>query len=962
MVRTRIVSPRRHRSAHNPLILWTFGLACALTACDHGATAETTTDARTADGDAADFRPADGDTADLGRDDGGEPDASEPDAGEPDAEVPDPPDRAPLFVEGCPRPGKASARQIDSPDFKVEGPDAIGGPGDFLLMNTKAAFVITGTGPVKTYFYYPGILVDAVPLDGCRQLAPDRFDEIGWLAGRLVPNDFARSILRALEGTEFEVVNDGADGGEARVRVHARDNIQWLVEMELIKSAFTGGGVRPLSETLGVDFTIDYVLPPDSPVLRVEVTLTNTLGTPVRVLDAAMTLFGDTAPTTFFHDVSADVGGFSLRTGLPWIVSRAGDGAWAVARANANLATANIAGVDALLDFNTAINPPALQPAGTEGDQRTTTWFVAVSDRDLNHAVAPLHDLNPLGLRRQPYMLGELAGQVVDASTGAGVPGAVVTVELENRNGDWAPIDELRADAEGRFAGLVPDVGTPLRLSAAAPGRAADTAPTDFDPAAPEPARLTLSPAGSLSLAVRDEADRALPAKVDLWREGRLAFSFSSLGDGRFDVPPGDYDLSVSRGFEYPIHRQALTVAPAVETAVAATLPRLIDTAGYLSADAHMHAGPSPDSRVLVAERIAGSAAVGLQVAIGTDHEIVRDWNEGVRDTGLGEWIVAVGGQEVTANLPEHINAYPLNPLPRAEQFRGGPVPWYGLALGEIFGAIRERGAGVVQLNHPRLGCSYLCLIDYDRLTGLPRLADPTALSFAPNAELWSWDFDAVELLNGLRSPFLDPERPKNTGIFDDWQSFLNLGHRVTATGVTDVHGTDVGSPRMYIGFDGTSLADFVPDDLTAAIHTGRVLISAGAFARIEARGAGGATAGMGELVAADDGVVQLQVRIEALPEIDVTRILVFSNCDLVAEVPATDPDAALKFEGEIGVMVGQDAHLTVVAFGERPMPPEFRDYDPSGTPRLITNAFYVDADGDGVWTPPGGKACDYAL
>ena len=37
-------------------------------------------------------------------------------------------------------------------------------------------------------------------------------------------------------------------------------------------------------------------------------------------------------------------------------------------------------------------------------------------------------------------------------------------------------------------------------------------------------------------------------------------------------------------------------------------------------------------------------------------------------------------------------------------------------------------------------------------------------------------------------------------------------------------------------------------------------------------------------------------------------------------------------------------------------------DYDPSRTPRVTTNAIYVDADEDGVWTPPGGKSCNYTL
>jgi len=50
-----------------------------------------------------------------------------------------------------------------------------------------------------------------------------------------------------------------------------------------------------------------------------------------------------------------------------------------------------------------------------------------------------------------------------------------------------------------------------------------------------------------------------------------------------------------------------------------------------------------------------------------------------------------------------------------------------------------------------------------------------------------------------------------------------------------------------------------------------------------------------------------------------------------------------------------------VAAFGRDAMPRGLRNYDPSATPRAMTNAIYVDLAGDG-FDAPGGKACDYAI
>lgn len=131
--------------------------------------------------------------------------------------------------------------------------------------------------------------------------------------------------------------------------------------------------------------------------------------------------------------------------------------------------------------------------------------------------------------------------------------------------------------------------------------------------------------------------------------------------------------------------------------------------------------------------------------------------------------------------------------------------------------------------------------------------------------------------------------------------------------------------------------------------------VSTGAFARVAL-----GDAGPGDTVTLPAGSGALQVHLEALPEVDVTRFKVFANCDEIAEVATTAPGEIVKFDGEVPLALPADAHVVVVAFGEGRYGLGLPDFDPTGIPRVTTNPLYVDADGDGLFTPPGGKTCTY--
>lgn len=114
-----------------------------------------------------------------------------------------------IFAAGCPAEGGTVARTLTSPDEHLDGVDALGGPGDTVLMNTRAAFVISDPANPKTYYSYGGIPIDAVAVDGCAQSVPEKFGEMGFVIGQLDIGDFLSSQIRMFRGDRVEIVADG---------------------------------------------------------------------------------------------------------------------------------------------------------------------------------------------------------------------------------------------------------------------------------------------------------------------------------------------------------------------------------------------------------------------------------------------------------------------------------------------------------------------------------------------------------------------------------------------------------------------------------------------------------------------------------------------------------------------------------------------------------------------------------
>lgn len=165
-----------------------------------------------------------------------------------------------IFRKGCPKVGFAHARLLEGPG-ELSGEAVIADQGDVLLMNERVAFVIQDpTQTSRTWWYYGGQIVDAVPLKNCQQSEEDRLNSLGMVLGEGEITALDQAVMRAFKGERIEIIHDGSGGGEARVRVHGQDAPMWLVEFELLSRAMKAGRPRLRSDELGVSMWVDIYL------------------------------------------------------------------------------------------------------------------------------------------------------------------------------------------------------------------------------------------------------------------------------------------------------------------------------------------------------------------------------------------------------------------------------------------------------------------------------------------------------------------------------------------------------------------------------------------------------------------------------------------------------------------------------------------------------------------------------
>jgi hypothetical protein len=189
-----------------------------------------------------------------------------------------------------------------------------------------------------------------------------------------------------------------------------------------------------------------------------------------------------------------------------------------------------------------------------------------------------------------------------------------------------------------------------------------------------------LAPTGGLSFEILDAATgQRMPGKLTILGVGKTKeprFSkdigveneagleaynrvFSLSGVGVVALPFGTYQVTFSRGMEWTIDTQRVTVhAAGVE--LHAKLAHVIDTPHWISGDFHVHAASSPDSRVPMRDRVYEFISDGVDLIVATDHNVVSDYKPIIADMHAEHLLASATGDEITTGSWGHFGAFPL--------------------------------------------------------------------------------------------------------------------------------------------------------------------------------------------------------------------------------------------------------------------------------------------------------------
>lgn len=454
------------------------------------------------------------------------------------------------------------------------------------------------------------------------------------------------------------------------------------------------------------------------------------------------------------------------------------------------------------------------------------------------------------------------------------------------------------------------------------------------------------SRAGTVALEYVDPSGAPLPVHVlfkgletpdprPVALEGRAAAAGRSLyvfdGKARVSLAPGRYRVTASHGTTWSLSVVEVTIDVAGTATVRETLKPVVDTAGWIAADFHLHSAPSPDSIVLLEERVMSLVAEGIDLAVATDHNRVTDLAPQVQALGAGPRLDTAIGVEITSVSQKwgHFNAYPL-PASSAEPAEQVPV-YHGRRPADMFASARDHGARVVQVNHGRMEPSigYFDLAHLDPKTGR---ADPV---FADG-------FDTFEAYNGMWIETRDKIREGAT----DLVALARRGKRVAAMGNSDSHKLlyqEAGYPRTFVHVPREPRATLI-DRVVKTLLAGDTTVSSGPFVELTIDGAG-----VGAVIAPKAKALKAHVRVSAPAWVPVDVVELWQD-DAVVRVFTVEgpPKDGVRFERDVELAVGKsDTVFLAWAEGKTPLP----DVVPYENAFSIgfTGLVHVDADGDGA-------------
>jgi hypothetical protein len=687
----------------------------------------------------------------------------------------------PAEPRGCmsepPAAGTVRAKHVECDAELLTGAIAMGRPGDLLIENAHARFIIRGGDESATIIGEgPGALLDAGPQGG-EDLVKELFPIV----------DFSSPRADAI------VVTDAGASGTARIRV--RFELQALGLLRAVLGAST-----PTVNARGV---IDYELGPDDRALRITTTLTALGQRAAGGSPGLASLMGGAGDVwQAWHDVLRyDRGGGGA---VATIASESASSAVVIRLLPGEGSVSHIQSINLMLRDE--------RITALVGETSTFEALVAVGESGAEAWNAAHDDTAELAIRASP-------NDRVVVSTEAGEPIVRTRVAADGTARVRLPAGSYRVGP-----GFDRDFFGAPAIAATVPGE------VDVDPAPSAILRVEATADGATA-----------PIRVLVERDGEELGRWAAIGPTDLRIPPGPATVTLTRGIEYDFYQEDVTLSDGVTTTVTADLLRAIDTTGWVSGDYHLHTEYSTDSMHAVDEALRLFAAEGLDLVTATDHDYITDYTERAEIAGVADYLLFVSGVEISNPGVGHVQSYPaLRDPARAGAGAAVWFDMTPSEVFDAADAIADPALGphVTQLNHPRDSSSFLAHVGFDPMTGMPT-ANPLDLGYPVETDLNDFDFDAIEVWNGTRSSGDEETFVDWLWLYARGRSFAMIGnsdtHQTTRSAGTprtyarvpsDARGefdwADVGASIMARDLT-VSGGIFVTAEVTGAVSSGAV-------------------------------------------------------------------------------------------------------------------------------------------
>lgn len=564
-----------------------------------------------------------------------------------------------------------------------------------------------------------------------------------------------------------------------------------------------------------------------------------------------------------------------------------------------------------------------------------------------------------------------------------GEPAAEVTLAIQSASGQRIKAPRVEIRQGDNIVGTIigndrGDLVTALKTGAYTLNishngtKVAEALPLTIEPALVEQSqavRLAGYEPGSIVAKITDADGQPIPCKVmldvaegakplDFGPEGAETgvknLRYTASGEFQQQLAPGKYKATVSHGPEFDAAYVDLIVEAGKTAKLEARLPRVVDTTGWVSSDFHSHSTPSGDNTSSQLGRVLNLVSENIEFAPCTEHNRITTYDPHIDALKIRPFMATCTGMELTGSpLPlNHQNAFPLHHHPH-RQDGGAPTPDESPEVQiERIALWDNRSEKLIQQNHPDLGWLF-----YDR-NGDQKPDEGYAKGFAFMDVM---EVHPIHEILGMKATMVQQDKLYNNTVFN-WLQLLNQGHKIYGVVNTDAHYNFHGSGgyRNWIQSSSDDPRKIDTLEMVHASEQGRLVMSNGPFLEVyacEAKTSKRVTSG--QSLTAKSKSVDLLVKVQCPNWFDIDRVFVLANGKIVAEHDYSrekHPDAfsnkVTKFDRTLTVNLLEDAHLIVVAAGEKSLigpvaGPEYGKQPPTA----ISNPIYVDVAGDG-FTP----------